>query len=150
MAINSTMRTMGVGIIVRDNRGQVHAASSKNIISAQEPVVAEAMGALCAAEFSRDLGFQDVDLEGDSLQVVQAIREAGINWSSYGHITGDTRWVLNSLRSWTVGHVKRAANSAAQHLAKEAVRDFIDKVWMEEVLMCIYDIVSLELTALSV
>jgi ribonuclease HI len=79
VAINSTMRTMGVGIIVRDNRGQVHAASSKTIVSTQEPVVAEAMGALCAAEFIRDLGFQDVDLEGDSLQVVQAIREAGTN-----------------------------------------------------------------------
>jgi hypothetical protein len=54
------------------------------------------------------------------------------------------------LRSWTIGHVKRAANSAAHHLAKEAGRDFIDKVWMEEVPMCIYDIVYLELTALSV
>ena len=88
VAFNSTMRTLSVGITVRDNRGQVHAASSKTIISAQEPVVAEAMGAFCAAEFSRDLGFQDIDLEGDSLQVVQAIRGAGINWSSYGHITG--------------------------------------------------------------
>jgi hypothetical protein len=41
---------------VRDNKSQVHVASSKTIISVQEPVVAEAMGALVAAEFSRDLG----------------------------------------------------------------------------------------------
>ena len=44
------------------------------------------MGALFAAGFSRNLGIQDIDLECDSLQVVQAIRDFCINWSSYGHI----------------------------------------------------------------
>ena len=91
VAINSTMRAMGVGIIVKDNKGQVHAASCKTILSVQEPVVAEAMGALFAAKFSWDLGIQDIDIEGDSLQVIQAIRGSDINWSNYGHIIGDTR-----------------------------------------------------------
>jgi hypothetical protein len=36
----------------------------------QEPVVAEAMGALATAEFSRNLSLYDVVLEGDSLLVV--------------------------------------------------------------------------------
>jgi ribonuclease HI len=97
------MRTMGVGIIVKDNKGQVHAASSKTILSVWVPVEAKAMGALFAVEFSGDLSIQDIDIEGDSLQVIQAIFGSDVNWSSYGHITGDTRWVLNSLRSWTIG-----------------------------------------------
>lgn len=142
VAINSIMRTMGVGIIVRENKGQVHAAYSKTILSMREPVVAEATGALFAVEFSRDLGIQDVDLEGDSLQVVQAIRDSGIIWSRYGHITGDTRWVLNSLRSWIIGHVKRVANSAAHHLAKEAVRGLLIKSGWRKFL-CVFSILFL-------
>ena len=94
MTINSTLRIMGVGIIVRDHMGQVHAASSKTIHSVQEPVVAKAMGALLAARFSRDLGIQEIGMEGDSLQVVKAIRDPDTQWNSYGHITGDTRWIL--------------------------------------------------------
>ena len=43
----------------------------------QEPVVGEAMAALAAVEFSKEGDFQDVSLEGDSLQVVQALKEKG-------------------------------------------------------------------------
>jgi ribonuclease HI len=91
VAINSTLRIMGVGIIVRDHMGQVHAASSKTIHSVQEPVVAEAMGALLVTGFCRDLGIQEIEMEGDSLQVVRAIRDPDTQRNSHGHLTGDTR-----------------------------------------------------------
>jgi ribonuclease HI len=87
-----------------------------------EPVVAEALGALVATELSRDLGLRDIELEGDSLLVVNAIKDSGTQWSSYGHIVGDVRYVLNNMRSWEIGHVKHGANGAAHDLAKEAGR----------------------------
>ena len=64
------------------------------------------------AELCRDLGLLDVILEGDSLQVVQALRSMSQNWSPYGQIVDDARSVLYT-RSWTVSHVRREANSAA-------------------------------------
>jgi hypothetical protein len=45
--------------------------------------------------------------------------------------------------------VKRDANQAAHGLAKEATVTSMERNWIEEILNCIYDIVNLELLALS-
>jgi hypothetical protein len=47
------------------------------------------MGALVAAEFSRDIGLFDIILEGDYKQVVDAITGTGSPWCKYCHIMGD-------------------------------------------------------------
>jgi hypothetical protein len=59
--------------------GQVCAASSKNQGDLPpEPVIAEAMGALCAMEFYLDLDMRDIIFEGDYKQVVvQVINQTG-------------------------------------------------------------------------
>jgi hypothetical protein len=57
---------MGVGVIIRDEKGVVIAALSKTVSPIQEPAVGEAMGALAAAKFSRDIGLFNIILEGDS------------------------------------------------------------------------------------
>ena len=44
------------------------------------------MGAIYVAEFGRDVGVQNVILEGDSLLVVKAPKDATENLSSYGHL----------------------------------------------------------------
>ena len=72
---------MGLGVIIRDYKGLVSAALSRTLISLQDPVIGEAMGALGTAEFCKDLKFSNVILEGDSKQVVEAILSKGPNWS---------------------------------------------------------------------
>ena len=44
--------------------------------------------------------------------------------------------------------MKRKSNEAAHELAKEAVKDCIDKILMEETPSCISDTIALELLAL--
>jgi ribonuclease HI len=128
--------------------GEGDAARSTTVEFSTEPVVAEAIAALHAAEFSRDLGLQMIILEGDSLQVVNAIQDTGPNWSRYGHIVADIRTVLQGFQGWQICHTKRATNYAAHGLAKEAILNVIDRVWMEEIPSCIYDFVTLEHHAL--
>lgn len=89
----------------------------------QHLVVGEAMAALEAVEFSREVGLQEVIVEGDSLQVVQALRETKQNWSIYGHIVEDARMTLNTRKSWMVFHVKREANATTHVLAKNALSE---------------------------
>jgi ribonuclease HI len=103
-------------------------------------VVGEALAALQAVEFSRDLGLQDVLFEGDSLQVVNMILEPGESWCHYGQIGADIKLLMSSFRSCEIKHVRRTQNRAAHGLAKEAVREVIDRVWMEEIPSCIFDI----------
>jgi hypothetical protein len=44
-----------------------------------------------------------------------------------------------------VSHVKREINIAAHGLAEEAACKCMDKIWLEEVPQCIFDIVNLDL-----
>jgi ribonuclease HI len=112
---------MGVGVVARDYRGDIIGALCRRLESCPDPVHAESMGAVMAAEFCRDLGLQDVVLEGDSLLVVKALKCERPNWSPYGQTIEDARGLLFTRRNWMVQHVKREANLAAHSLAKFAL-----------------------------
>lgn len=140
---------MGVGALIRDEKGNVIAGLSKPITAVYDTVSAEAFAALCAVEFCREVGIQDIILEGDSLLVVKALNDSNPNWLRYGQIIEDTRLVLGSLRSWNVQHVKQEANAAAHGLAKNAISISTDHIWLEEIPHCIFDVVILEQLALS-
>lgn len=55
---------MGVGVLIRDERGSVIAALSKLITAVHEPAEAEATATLCAVEFCREVGVHDILFEG--------------------------------------------------------------------------------------
>ena len=98
---DSIHKRMGFGIIEKDHKGLVSAAKSEVIQMPQELVTGEAMGALRtygrAAEFSGELGFQDIILQGDFLIVVKAIGDSETNWRPLGQIVEDTMEVLGAL-----------------------------------------------------
>jgi hypothetical protein len=87
-------------------------------------------------------------VEEDSLQVIQALQNTSLNLSPYGQIVEDARSVLCTRRSWVASHVKREANSAARLLAKNALQNSHNRVWMEENPICIISVISLEQLAL--
>jgi ribonuclease HI len=147
-AVDSVNGRMGIGIVVRDYEGHVIAARSVTIMGNLEPIAAEALAAFQATNFSKDLGLQHIILEGDALQVVKAVNCPSRNWSRFGQLVEDTRMVIHSFSSWRVSHISRVANSAAHGLAKAAVKHIIDQVWMEEIPICICDVVLLEQSAL--
>jgi ribonuclease HI len=135
---------IGIGIIVRDHEGILLAARSFAKTLVVEPVAAEGLAAFYAVEFSRDMCFNDIILEGDALQIVAAVQTDSQHWSRFGHIVDGIKLGLSQLRSWQINHVKRDANSAAHVLAREAIKNVIDRVWVEETPNCIYGIVLRE------
>jgi ribonuclease HI len=106
------------------------------------------MRILCLG-FAKDMGFNEIILEGDSKQVVTAISSKELNWCKFGHIVGDILEVLKMFCRWDIGHIKRIANGAAHGLTKVAVKDLGERIWLEEIPSAIYDIVTLEQLALS-
>lgn len=137
-------------MIIRDHHGFVIAAQCKKIPIIQEPVMVEATAAREVVEFCRDVGIQDVIMEGDSLQVVQAFEDPGVNFRPFGQVVEeDAKSILGKLRSWKINHVKRDANMAAHTLAKFGLTCTMEHVWMEEIPECIFPIVTLEHSAPS-
>jgi ribonuclease HI len=142
VALDFKNKLMGIGVVVRDHHGEIMAALRRRETCSPEPVQAESAGALVAAEFSRDLGLQDLILEGDSSSVVSALRSSSPNWSPHGQIIEDACGILFSRRSWEVLHVKRGANMALLTPHEE--------VWIEKCPPCIFSIIDLELNALVI
>lgn len=65
-AIFSKQRAVGLGVTVRDDKGRLEAAMTNKIHTALGAVQTEAKAFEMGLQFARDIGVQDVILEGDS------------------------------------------------------------------------------------
>lgn len=74
-------------MIVRDHEEEVLATLQALRLYIIDLVTAEATMALRAAIFAREL--QQVELEGDSVQDVQALKNEGNNWCRYDLLIED-------------------------------------------------------------
>ena len=82
VAVFKSCNQAGLGVIVRDWRGEAIGALSTSVPAAQTVVELEALACCRAVLFAVELGLQDVVFEGDSLQVIQAL-----NLDSTDHLT---------------------------------------------------------------
>jgi hypothetical protein len=83
--------------------------------------VVEAFRARLCAEFGLFLGLKSVVLEGDALEVVQAISRKSADAGYLDNLIGETHYLLSFFDRWAVSHVRRTGNMAAHKLAKLAV-----------------------------
>ncbi len=148
VALDNKKGRMGIGLLIRDSKGKVHAAASQVVDFIFDPVVGESIAALKAVEFCKNRGLDRIMVEGDSIQVVQSINKPGLNWGKYGHIVADIHEVLRFFREWKVCHTPRDANSAAHTLAKEGIQVVADRFWLDCYPNSIREIVLSELPTL--
>jgi hypothetical protein len=76
-AINSQNQRMGVGILVRNDEGAVLAAVCATVPSITDPPVAEAVALWRAVSLGREMNLPSIHLEGDSLEIIQAVKQGG-------------------------------------------------------------------------
>ena len=77
----------------------------------------EALATSRAVSFAKELSIHQMVVEGDSLQVIQAINEARPGRTMYGHVINDIRFLSSSI-SCSFLHVKRKCNRLAHSLAR--------------------------------
>jgi ribonuclease HI len=106
VAVDMKNGKLGYGCVIRDSGGNFQAASCHVEFLMADPVVGEALAVLHTVEFCRDNGFSSIVLEGDSLLVVQAINNTGVNWSRIGFIIDDIRNILKGFQWWKICHTK--------------------------------------------
>ena len=87
------------------------------------------------------LGFKDVLLESDSLEVVQALCKEECTWGRYGTLINDSKLLFQQAHAWKACHVKRSANEAAHRLAKLALTMCEERIWREDYPLCVQNVV---------
>jgi ribonuclease HI len=131
-AVDRENGRIGIGVVVRDSGGNVIAACCSVLSAPFDLATAEAFGVWNLAEYCSRIAFRKIEVEGDALEVIQAMRCESVCLRSYGHLIDGTKTLLSSSGQWVAQHVKRTGNKAAHLLAKFACNSNIEKSWFLE------------------
>ena len=88
-AIFQDYKATGFGAVIRNNEGEVMAALSARGPPVQDSEEAEVLACKKALEFSVDVGFTDIVLEGDNSVIMAAISSSRLIHSRLGHLYAD-------------------------------------------------------------
>ena len=111
----------GLGVVIRDCRGNVLAALSQKIALPQYVEMAKALATKWAVQLATEMSFLRVMVKGDCKRVVQALQAHGRSLTLYGHVIVDARRIGATLQICSFHHVLREGNSLAHSLARRAV-----------------------------
>jgi hypothetical protein len=135
---------IGVGVVMRDSSGTCIATLAFGLAAVMDPTSAEAYGAWKLAEFCSREGYRKLEVEGDALEIMQALRAETTCCSSYCHLVEGTKLLLDMGDNWEARHVRRSENTAAHTLAQYALSCNTQQVWFMECPSCIQEIILVE------
>ncbi|XP_075649942.1 uncharacterized protein LOC142620462 [Castanea sativa] len=119
----------GIGVVVRDWRGEFVGAVSSSMPLTHSAADMEALACRKAVEFVAEIGLQRVVFEGDSAMVINALNHNTAGLSSYGVVIEDIRNQASMFQFVIFPHTSRSCNCVADALAKQA-RDYRSaRVW---------------------
>ena len=132
VAIFIDLGCSGVGVIIRNEKGEVMGA-----VTAKGPGVANSMEAKALAckrvlKFVVDIGITKLVNEGDCAQVIYAITSNQFSLSRLGHVFEGIQVLIAGLKWAEVHWVNRSANLVAHSLARNAKDAVNDVIWLED------------------
>ncbi|XP_038695403.1 uncharacterized protein LOC119992679 [Tripterygium wilfordii] len=143
-AIHTQTNRTGMGIVFRDEYGDILASCALVRSTILEPTLAEALACLQAVKLSAELGFTELIFEGDSAVIVNAINGSVPTRAVWSKVIEEIKRLLGYFMSWKVVFVRRTANLAAHSMAKHALLVQDAQVWIEEVPSSVVNIVYAE------
>ena len=118
-AIDERGRNSSIGVIIRDYKGEVVAGMCRLLNGNFSVLETELLAMEAGILLAKDLGFQQIIIEFNSLFAAQSISVMIISGET-GHIVQGTLCNLDCFGSWKVQHVKREFNKVAHELAHYA------------------------------
>ena len=113
-------QSVGDGVIIRDNKGQVEATLSKNLPILLGPIEIEAKSLEEGVLFVWDISVQDVVLESDSKMVVVALIGTSETLVAIDNNIGGIRAKFQAFRCVEISHAKRDGNCPTHFLTRYA------------------------------
>ena len=121
-----------VGVIARDNRGDPIGALTMPIPFRQSVTELEALACQRAVQFALETGLNQVVIEGDSVTIIEALKNGSGQFASYGNVLDDIRSQFAGFQYVEFSYTSRVCNSVANALAKKAKSGVGLQVWLED------------------
>ena len=131
-AVFADQKEVGVGVIIRDEKGRLEAALSKKLLVPLGAVEAEVVAYEQGLLFARDIGIHNFIIEGDSLIIHHALSEVSNPPSFVAAVVQGMQEMCREFLGVMFSHVRRHGNQPAHLLAKHAcgIVDFI--AWIQK------------------
>ena len=131
-AIFEDIKCCGIGVVIRNERGQLMGAMSKKVELPLGVLEIEAKAVEEGVLLARDLGLKEIIIETDAQQVAFSLRSHCVSPSSIRKIIEGIMLGLRCFKAWEVSHTRRSGNCAAHIMARQA--KFLNKcnIWVEE------------------
>ncbi|XP_065629932.1 uncharacterized protein LOC136067675 [Quercus suber] len=123
----------GLGVVIRNHQGQVHASLTENVALPPSIMEVEALAAIRVVSFEVELGVSSIIIEGEFEVVIKAMRSEEESLSTYGHLIAAARQIMDSFSSLSFTHTHRQGNNLAHNLARHARHVSSYLVWREDV-----------------
>nr|XP_023900880.1 uncharacterized protein LOC112012720 [Quercus suber] len=101
---------VGIGIIIRNEIGEVMATLSKKNAQPHSVEILEILAARRAIQFTVELGFHHATFEGDVEGVIKALSLGSFPITTTGHLVKDCKSIAGSLRAYSFSHTRRQGN----------------------------------------
>lgn len=86
----------GLEVVIRNSEGEVMVALSKKIMKPSAVETVELLAARCAVAFSLEVGFQNSNFEGDSVSVINSLKDRDMSNFHGVHIIKGIVFYTNS------------------------------------------------------
>ena len=122
----------GVGVVIRNEEGQIMGAMSKRVELPLKALETEAKVVEEGIILARDLSLRDICVESDEQVVIKAFN-AKSPVSAIQKVIEGIKMDLSVFNLWGVNHVCRTRNSAAHIMAKFAKSVTNCCIWVEDI-----------------
>ncbi|VAI47995.1 hypothetical protein VPH35_105401 [Triticum aestivum] len=118
--------------ILRDNRGNFIAAHCKFIAIAADAITTKAMAMRDGLLFANSLGFSRIEVESDSLQVINFCSGQTRWWDEAAVVFAECIDICSSIGKVTFKHCLRSYNNVAHVLANHSYHNKSSFSWLDE------------------
>ena len=119
-AIFEDLGCCGIGVVIRNERGQLMGAMSKKIELPLGALEAEAKAMEEGMQLAWDLGLKEIILECDSEMVVKALGDQSLLQNAIQKVIEGIKEGLNCFTAWRVTHIRKSGNIFAHIMARNA------------------------------
>lgn len=120
------------GAIICNDKGEVMAATTAKGPYVRSSDEVELLACRKAIEFAIDVGFAELVIEGDNVNVMNAISAYEADLSLLGNVVDNVRHLLCGLQWVTIYCTRRGGNRVAHALVQYARNIYDDIFWMED------------------
>ena len=119
----------GTGMVLWDHGGNIIFSACRFVCDCEDVLESEILAIKDVINLSLHWSYLHIDVESDSLEAVQMVKDAGRNFSRYAFIIGEIKQNMGERES-SITHIRRSGNCVSHAMASFGSGQGRTMVWL--------------------